>query len=77
MSINIPFVAVVETWLEPCIADFQININDYSVYQADRKISKNVGVLQYVNNDMIINYTVSYDTNTCNGIICLSKTVNV
>ena len=73
MSINIPFVAVVETWLKPCIADSQININDYSVYQADRKNFKNGGVLLYVNNDIIIDYTVSYDDNTCNGIICLSK----
>ena len=72
-SINVPFIAVVETWLKPCIADAQLNIDNYNLYRADREIAKCGGVLLYINNDIIIDCTSSYDDNMCNGVISLSK----
>ena len=72
-NIYVPFITVAETWLKPFISDHQLSIDRYTVYRADRKRSKNGGVLIFVNNDITIDFSFSYDDDICNAIICVSK----
>ena len=44
-NILVPFIAVVETWIKPFISDSQLHIDNYNVFRADRKFSKNGGTL--------------------------------
>ena len=72
-NIDIPFITIAETWPKPYVNDIQLYLENYTVYRADRAISKNGGVLVYVHNNIIIDSTFSYDDNICNAIVCLSK----
>ena len=74
LGISVPFVAIVESWLKPHISDAQIHIENYHVFRADRKISKNGGALLYVSDTIPVDESVSYDDNICHCVICLSKT---
>ena len=76
-DIDVPFITVVETWLKPHINDTQICIENYTVYRADRNISKNGGALIYIRNDIIIDSTFSFDNDVCNAVVCFSKKSNV
>ena len=69
----IPFIGISETWLKPFISDQQIHIDNFNIFRADRTLSKNGGVLLYIEKTIIIDSYDSFDDNTCNGIICLSK----
>ena len=59
-SIFVPFIAITESWVKPCISD-------------GREVSKNGGVLLYVHNSIIIDTSSTYDDNVCSAVICLSK----
>ena len=72
-SIFVPFIAITESWVKPCISDGQLYIDNYSVFRADREVSKNGGVLLYVHNSIIIDTSSTYDDNVCSAVICLSK----
>ena len=69
----VPFIAIVESWLKPHISDAQLSIEDYQVFRADRIKSKNGGSLLYIYKSIPIDDYGSFDDNTCNGLICLSR----
>ena len=72
-SITVPFIAVTESWIKPHISDGQLHITNYNIYRADRKLSKNGGVLVYVHESIIIDFSSSYDDDICSAVICISK----
>ena len=72
-NVTIPFITIAETWLKPYIDDAQSEIENYNVFRADRKSSKNGGCLIYVKNEIIIEESMSYDDDTCNAVVCSSK----
>ena len=55
----IPFVAIVESWLRPEIADAQINITGFNVFRQDREKTLHGGVLLYINDKLVVD---KYDT---------------
>ena len=71
-KIEVPFIAICETWLKPHIMDAQVNIVNYNVFRGDRSNSNNGGVLLYISKDIVIDEYDSYDDDTCNAVICLS-----
>ena len=72
-KINIPFIAVVESWLKPYVLDAQLYIEGFQIFRADRKHSKNGGTLLYINDQICVDISESYDDDICSGIVCLSK----
>ena len=75
-KIKIPFIAICESWLKPYVMDTQLDIKGFEVFRSDRKHSKNGGVLLYINDEICVDVMKSYDDDTCNGIVCLSKNSN-
>ena len=72
-KLKIPFIAISESWLKPHIEDAQIVINNYNVFRADRKKSKNGGSLVYIHNEIPIEETDTFDDDVCSAVICSSK----
>ena len=69
-----PFIAIVETWLKPYIADAQLILKHYQLFRADRIGPKNGGCLLYIMNNIPINETASFDDGVCSSVVCLSST---
>ena len=72
-KLKIPFIAISESWLKPHIEDAQIEINNYNIFRADRKKSKNGGSLVYIHNEILIEETDTFDDDVCSAVICSSK----
>ena len=72
-NFHIPFVALVETWLRPEIADAQININGFNIFRQDRDKVQHGGVLLYINNKISIDNSSYYNDDQCSAVICVSK----
>ena len=70
---TVPFIAITESWLKEHITDAQINIVDYNIFRSDRKLSRNGGALLYIHRKIIIDNFETFDNNSCNGIVCLSR----
>ena len=75
-NIIVPFLGIVETWLNDYISDAQISIKDYHIYRCDRTISKNGGVLLYIHKTIIVDTFSVFDDDTCCAVACLSKNSN-
>ena len=72
-NFDVPFIAIAETWIKPHISDAQVNIDGYNIFRADRKCSKNGGVMLYIHKAIIIDNFDSFDNDICNGVVCVSK----
>ena len=70
---HIPFVAITESWLKDHISDTQLNIPNFNIFRSDRKVSKNGGVVMYINKKLIVNQVCYFDDNVCTAVICLCK----
>ena len=72
-SMFVPFIAVFESWVKSFISDGQLHIDNYSIYRADRELSRNGGVLLYIHNSLTIDTFSSFNDDICSVIMCLSK----
>ena len=72
-NFNIPFIAVVESWIKPHISDAQVAISGYNIFRADREHYKNGGALLYIHTSIIIDNYDFFDNDICSAIICFSK----
>ena len=68
-NFHIPFVALVETWLRPEIADAQINIDGFNIFRQDRDKVQHGGVLLYINNKISIDNSAFYNDDQCSAVI--------
>ena len=75
-GLDVPFIAITESWLKEHIHDAQINIENFNVFRSDRKLSKNGGVLLYIHKKIIVNEVLLFDDDVCSGVICLCKNSN-
>ena len=71
--LNVPFVAVAESWLKPEVTDVELTIPDYNIYRSDRIKSSRGGVILYVHQNIIIDNFSIFDDDVCQGVICLSS----
>ena len=70
---NVPFLAIVETWLKPEITEAEIHINGYEVFRCDREKTIHGGVLLYVHQKIIIDSSSYFNDDICCGVFCFSK----
>ena len=66
----IPFISITETALKPYILDAQVNIPDYNVFRADRRVRNQGGALLYIHQDLPATDTNTFDDTTCSSVIC-------
>ena len=71
--IFVPFIAIAESWLKPYILDSQLHIENYTVFRADRRLSRNGGAILYVHNNISIDRSSSFDDDKCCAVACASK----
>ena len=72
-NFNVPFIALVETWLTPVITEPEIKIANYNIFRSDRKSSQHGGILLYVHKSVVIDISSNFDNDVCGGVICLSS----
>ena len=72
-NFNIPFIALTESWLKPEITEAQLTIEGFNIFRCDRQKSQHGGVLLYINNNIIIDGTETYDDDKCEAVVCISK----
>ena len=70
---NVPFIALVETWLRPEITEAQICVNGFNTFRCDREKRQHGGVMIYINNKIVIDTFECYNDDQCAAIICLSS----
>ena len=47
-EVHYPIIALMKTWLKPCIANAQIHLDSYYVFRGDRAQRDRVGTLLYI-----------------------------
>ena len=70
---NIPFIAIVETWLKPEITEAQICVKGFNTFRCDRDQKQHGGVLLYINDKLVIDRYEMFNDDQCAAIICLSS----
>ena len=66
----IPFIALTETWLKPCVQNAQLHIDNYNIFRCDRSTRVGGGVLLYAHQDLPITNVVMYDDKVCQLLMC-------
>ena len=70
---TVPFLAIAESWLKTEITDTEINIPNYNIFRCDRVKVQHGGVLLYVEHNITIDTSVSFNDDECGAVLCLSK----
>ena len=71
------FIALTETWLDPHIANAQVQLDHYDITRTDRGERVGGGVMLYSHESIPVTDTRSYDDGTCQGIFCEFATIDV
>ena len=71
------FIALTETWLDPHIANAQVQLDHYNITRTDRGERVGGGVMLYSHESIPVTDTRSYDDGTCQGIFCEFATIDV
>ena len=69
----IPFISITETWLKSYITKAQVNIPNYNVFRADRKLRTRGGSLLYIHEGIPIIHHDEFDDKYCEAVVCSSS----
>ena len=70
-------IGLTETWLSEEIEDAEIQIEDFSVFRADRKFRSRGGAAAYLRSDLMCKSVLSYSNGVCEVILIKCKKLDM
>ena len=70
-------IGLTETWLSEDIENAEIQIEDYSIYRADRSHRSRGGVAAYLRSDLLCKTAFSYSNSVCEALLIKCKKLNI
>ena len=70
-------IGLTETWLSEDIDDAEIQIEDFSIFRADRKQRSRGGAAAYLKSDLLCKSVLSYSNGVCEAVLVKCKKLDV
>ena len=70
-------IGLTETWLSEDIENAEIQIEDYSIYRADRSHRSRGGVAAYLRSDLLCKTAFSYSNSVCEALLIKCKKLDI
>ena len=70
-------IGLTETWLSEDIENAEIQIEDYSIYRADRGYRSRGGVAAYFRSDLLCKTAFSFSNSVCEALLVKCKKLDI